>query len=74
MQHNLIREIMLYDFELSHNSTEATENIFCTKGAGGAFDHGTVIRCFNKFCSGCKNLDDQARSDRPKMVDSEALP
>ena len=53
---------MLYEFELGHNTTEATKNIYCVKGES-AVDHNTVNRWFKKFCSGCKNLDDQAVSN-----------
>ena len=33
-----------------------------------------VSRWFKKIFSGCKNLDDQAQSGRPKSVDSESVP
>ena len=72
VQRNLIRELILYEFELGHKAAEATKNIRCAKGED-AVDHSTVTRWFKKFRSGCKNLDDQARSGRPKTVDSEAV-
>ena len=31
MQHNLIQELVLYEFELSHNTIKFTKNICCTK-------------------------------------------
>ena len=46
---------------------EATKNI-CYLWGKSAVDHRTINRWFNKFCLGCKNLDDQARSDKPKTV------
>ena len=61
---------MLYDFELGHNAVEATKNICCVKGEG-ALDCSTEIRWFKKLLSGCKNLDDRARTGRPNIVDSE---
>ena len=61
----LIRELMLHEFELSHNATEAMKNIFCVKSL--------VTWWLKKFRSGCKNLDDQARSSWLKTVDSEAV-
>ena len=67
IQCNLIQELMLYKFKLVHNATEATKNICCAKGKG-AVDHSSVTRGFKKFRLGCKNLDDQARLDRPKAV------
>ena len=36
-------------------------------------DHSTVTRRFKKFHSGFKNLYNQARSDRPKNMDSKAM-
>ena len=47
-----------YDFELGHNATEATKNIYCAKGED-IEDHNTETRWFEKFRSGYKNLDDQ---------------
>ena len=63
MNHNLIQVLMPYEFKLSYNAVEGTK-IFCVNG------DGTVVystRWFKKFCSGCKNHNDQARSDRPKI-------
>ena len=67
---NLIRKLMPYDFELSHNAAKATKNIFCVKSEG-AIDHSTVIRRFKKFRSGWKNLDDQVMLG--KTMNSEAV-
>ena len=39
---------MLYEFELGHNSMEATKNIFYAEGEG-TFNHNTVTRVFKKF-------------------------
>ena len=72
MQHSLIQEFMLYKFKLGHNSIETTKNITCVKGEG-AVDHSIVTRWFKKFHLSCKNLDDQARSDRPKTQEPEAM-
>ena len=38
---SLIRQLMLYEFELSHNAVEATENICCEK-VEGTVDRNTV--------------------------------
>ena len=70
MQCSLIQEFMLYIFELGHSTTKATKNI-CRAKCEGAVDHSTVTRWFKKFCLGCKNLNDQARSSRPKTMDSK---
>ena len=70
VQCSLIWELMLYEFEMGHNAMEATKNI-CWVKVEGENDHNTVTRWFKKFCLGCKNLNDQARSDRPKTVNSK---
>ena len=68
IQCSLIQEIMLYKFELGHNAMETTKNIYCMK------DENTVhYRLFKKFCLGCKNLDSQVRSGRPKIIDSQGI-
>ena len=56
---------MLFQIEL-----EIAKSISCAKSEGTA-DHCTVTRWLKKFRSGCKNH--QARSSRPKTVDSEAV-
>ena len=63
---------MLYKFELCHNALEATKNICCVKGEG-TVDYNTVTRWLKKCCSGCKNLNDPARSAWPKTMDSEIM-
>ena len=70
IQHCLIWEF--YEFELGHNIAEATKNICCVKSED-AVNHSTVTRCFKKFCPSCKNLSNQARSGKPKSVDSNAV-
>ena len=51
---------------------EAAKNIYCAKSEG-AVDPSKVIREFKKFRSGCKHLNDQSSSGRPKTVDSETV-
>ena len=51
---------------------KVTKIICCVKSEG-TVDHSTVTRLFKKFCSGCKNLDNQVRSDKPKTMDIEAV-
>ena len=36
-------------------------------------DHSTVTRCLKIFHSGCKNLDNQAKSGGPKTEDSKVM-
>ena len=61
---------MIYDFKPGYNVDEATKNICCMKSEG-IVDHSTITRWFKKFFLGCKNLNDQARLGRPKMVNSK---
>ena len=63
---------MLYKYKLGHNAKEATKNICCTK-VEGSVDHSTVTRLFKKFCSDCKNVNNQTWSGRPKTIDSKAV-
>ena len=58
MQRSPIRNLILYEFELSHNTSEAIKNISIVKGRG-TISHHTVM-------TEGKNLYDQARSSRPK--------
>ena len=71
VQYRLIWKLIHYQFELGHNTTQPTKNIYCMKGEG-AVDHSTVTRWFKKFCSSCKN-DDQEKAGRPKTIDSKAM-
>ena len=72
VQRCLIREHVLYEFELGNNTEKVTENICCAKG-DSAIDHRAVTIWFKKFCSICKNLNNQTRSRRPKTVNSEVV-
>ena len=70
LQGGLICKLMLYEFQLGYNVMETTNNIRCRKDEG-AIDLSTETRWLKKFRSGCKNLDNQARSGRPKTFDFE---
>ena len=54
---------------MSLNWVEATKNI-CWVKSEDATDHSTVTSWFKKFCSGCKNPNNQAKSGGPKSMDS----
>ena len=56
---------MLYEFELDHNTMEATKNI-CYPKCEDIVDLTTAHRWF-------KNIDDQESSDRPKIMGSKAV-
>ena len=68
----LIREHMLYEFELGYKPTQVTKNFYWAQREG-AVDHSILNRLFKKFCSGWKNLDNQKRSVRPESEGSEAM-
>ena len=68
-KHRTLSHSWTYDFELGHKTTEATKNIRCVKGEI-AVDQSTVSRRLKK-CH--ENFDDQARSAKPKMMDSEVM-
>ena len=70
---NLIQEIKLYEFELGDYAVEINKNSCRAKGEG-AVDYSIVTRWLVKFRLGCKNLNDQTRSVRPKDVNFDAMP
>ena len=47
VQSNLIRDLILYEFELSHNTLKATKNI-CDVKSKGVIDYSTVTRKLKK--------------------------
>ena len=69
---SLTRELLLYEFELSHNTTKVTRNICCAKG-WCTVDHTTVNRYFKKFRSDCKDLVHHSRPGRYKILDSKVM-
>ena len=71
IQYSLIQELMIYKFELSHNSIETTKRVCFVKGEG-TVHQSTVTKWFKKVCLCHKNLDDWARSIRPKTMHSMA--
>ena len=52
-----VQTLMLH--ELGLNAAKTTKNICCAKDA---IDHSMLTRCSKKFCSDCKNLDNQTIS------------
>ena len=62
MQYSLIWELILYKFQLDHDTMEATKNICYTKD-NGTVNYFTITRLFKKFCWGCKNLNNQSKLD-----------
>ena len=56
---------MLYVFEHGYDVVKVTKNICCANDED-TVDHITVNRWSKKFCSGRKNLDDQAKTGASK--------
>ena len=63
---SLIWEVIFYN-----NTTKASKNICYAKGED-AIDHCITSQLFQKCYSG-KNLDNQARSSRPKTMNSKTM-
>ena len=62
VQRILIQELMLYEFEFSGRNQK-----ICHVKVAGAVNQRPVNKSFNKFRSGYKIVDDQARMGRPKL-------
>lgn len=71
-QNRLIRELLLYEYQLGHNAAEAARNICQAKGEH-AVSHVTAKRWFKKFKTGIGDLDDHPHTGRPTTVDPELL-
>ena len=56
----LILELLLYEFKLDDNTAEVSKNI-CAAKDESVVDHAAVARWLQKFHSGWKNFDNQAR-------------
>ena len=70
----LTQELILNEFKLGHNPEEAIKLLVVWKiKHEGSVDYHKVTRGFKKFYLGCKNLDNQARTSRPKIVDSDPV-
>ena len=69
---SLMWALMIYEFELGYKAAEAVKNMCDMKGEG-TIDHITESRWLKKFKLGCKNLNDLVKSDRFKILDSEAI-
>ena len=72
VQHSLIGELLLYEFELGHYSEEGRK-IICYGKDESAVDQSKVSRWLKKYCPACKNFPHQARSSRPKSVESKTM-
>ena len=55
-QQRLIRKLLLYAFELGHNTAGPTRNICHTKGEEGEVNHTTPTRLLRIFRASCKKM------------------
>ena len=69
---SLIREHLLYEFEVDFNAAEASKKIGVTQRED-AVDHSTLSRWFKKFHLSCKNVDDQVNLGRLKNVNVQPV-
>ena len=67
-----IRVLLLHEFRLGHNATEAANNICSTMGED-VLSTRTAQHWFNRFKNGNLELDDLPRSGRPLEVDVDLL-
>ncbi|CAF1539266.1 unnamed protein product [Adineta ricciae] len=67
-----IRVLLLHEFRLGHNVTEAASNICSTMGEDVLPTH-TAQHWFNRFKNGNLELDDLPRYGRPLEVDVDLL-
>jgi histone-lysine N-methyltransferase SETMAR len=72
LSHREIRVLLLHEFRLGHNATEAASNICATMGQG-LVSTRTAQRWFNHFKNGDLELDDLPRSGIPMEVDMDFL-
>ena len=68
----LIREILLYEFQLGHNVADAIRNIHRAKGEA-SLKKSVAYRWFKKFESGVTDIKDKPRAGRPKTSNPEVL-
>ena len=61
---------MFHELKLRDNTVETTKNICCTKEESTVHQSYQVVQ---KFFLGCKNLNNQAMSGRPKTEGFKAI-
>ena len=71
VQHNLIQELTLYQFELAIIQWKEPKTFVAQKVKAQLI---MVIRWFKKFCLRYKSLDNRVRLGRPKIVKSKGMP
>jgi hypothetical protein len=69
---SLIREILLYEFQLGHNVAEAIRNIHRAKGEP-ALKKSAAYEWFQRFEGGITDVKDLPRLGRPKTSNLEVL-
>ena len=74
MCNSLMWYLVFYESKLGYNAVIVTKKKkHLLYESEGTVDHSKVTRCFKKFCLVWKKLDNLERSDRSKIVDSEAM-
>jgi len=68
----VIRNLLLYEFQLNHDAETACNNINCAKGPK-TVSIRTVYYWYAKFRADNTDLNDQPRSGRPREIDREAV-
>ena len=63
-----IRHILLFEYQVGHNASEAVRNI-CYIMGNGAVSKATACRWFKRFRNRDFSLDDEQRSGRPTEID-----
>lgn len=69
---DIIRNLLLYEFQLGHNAQSAMKNMNRAKGRQ-VVSRTTAFDWFAKFRADNTNLSDQPRTGRPREVDREAV-
>ena len=65
----VIREILLYEFQLDHSAKEAFENICKTKDDNAVKLRNAYLQ-FSKFKNRFFNLKDESRTGRPRSFEA----
>ena len=71
-QKNIVRNLLLYEYQLKHDAETALANINRAKGQQ-VMSRATAFRWFSKFRDENTDLNDQPRSGRPREIDHDAV-
>jgi transposase len=71
-QKEIIRNLLLYEYQLGHDARTAAANVNRAKG-DNTVHQSTAFRWFAKFRNDNTDLNDQPRSGRPQEIDRDAV-